>query len=259
LHVWFLVHIAAATQGKCAGFAILKFVAELAGSYLPMAPDAERMSRMRAAEKEARRAAVRQAQEREARKNVAPVVIRFPVDTACRRDPAARARQCAARREAQKVEADRAAAALAVTTAADAFMRAISAVSDAFARHEAQGLGLSWMVATYDAHGLHPIISILRPPAPVPASDASGRAFVVAKLAADGAPCCRHDRRTRALARLTERERRAFVAAIRAHPAATVRAAREAREAFATGLRAARARDDAMMAAGQSREAEYNG
>jgi hypothetical protein len=115
------------------------------------------------------------------------------------------------------------------------------------------------MVATYDARGLRPIVYILRPPAPVSDTDAGGRAFVVAKRGADGAVSCRHDRRTRALARLTERERRAFVAAIRAHPGAAQGTAREARVMFVTALRAARARDDAIMAAGQSREGEHNG
>lgn len=67
-----------------------------------MALDAARMSRMRAAEKEARRTALRQAREREARENVAPVVIRFPVDTAHRIGPAERAHLGPARRTAHK-------------------------------------------------------------------------------------------------------------------------------------------------------------
>jgi hypothetical protein len=56
-----------------------------------------------------------------------------------------------------------------------------------------------------------------------------------------------HERRTRALARLVSDERWAFVAAIRAHPAAAQGTARKARETFAHALMDARARDEAAM------------
>lgn len=57
----------------------------------------------------------------------------------------------------------------------------------------------------------------------------------------------------------TEIERRAFVAAIRAHPGAAQGTARKARDAFARAMREARARDDAMIGRLQSREAERDG
>ena len=212
-----IIDFLAAAQVAIPQFVDFHSTAHIAGLIIAMEPLSVRMSRMRAAEKDARRAA-----EREARKNVAPVVIRSPVDAAHRcTDPAERTRQCEARRAAQKHEADRAGAALAVTAAADAFMRAIRNATVRLACMEA---------ACHDLLGV----------------DAGGRALVIVS-AADGVVSYRHERRARGLARLVNVERQAFVAAIRAHPDVTVRAAREAREAFATALRSARARDDAMV------------
>jgi hypothetical protein len=83
--------------------------------------------------------------------------------------------------------------------------------------------------------------------ASVPGVDAGGRALVLVKRMG-GALHYWYERRTRALARLVmSDERRAFVAAILAHPAAALGTAREARETFAHALMDARVCDEAAM------------
>ena len=150
------------------------------------------------------------------------------------------ARRREARRTAQKLEADRVGAALAVTGAASAFIRAIRESLDVLAQYEAFGLD--------PARFLGPVWHDPPITEPIPGVDASGRALVVMKRASDGASGHWHERRTRGLARLVRPERLAFVEAVKKHPGAAEGAARKAREAFARAWKDARARHRVMMA-----------
>jgi hypothetical protein len=137
------------------------------------------MSRARAAEKDAQRreASISAA----ARLDDGPVIIRFPREATERRyiDPALRAQRREERLTRQKLEADRAASALAVRTAAEVFNHAI--------RHSTA------MLAAIEADGLDPE-RFTRPAkfaapltAAIPGVDANGRALVVYKREKDNA------------------------------------------------------------------------
>jgi hypothetical protein len=220
-----------------------------AGLYLAVEPACVRMVRVRAAEKVARRAAKKAAEQ--IHPDIASAVISFPsgatrrtaplpvgtqfAPVSGRSEPADRGRQREARRAAQKSEAARGRAAPAVTAAAKAFTRAVREASGELA---------------YETHGLDPARFGRRTPpfatpttAPVPRVDAGGRALVFVNRK-DGAIHYWYERRTPAL---VSDERRPFVAAIRAHPAAAHATAREARETFADALMDARAHAEAAM------------
>jgi hypothetical protein len=120
---------------------ISQFVA--AGGIFAMGPHAARMSRVRAAEKDAQRRAEREASISSAvRLDDSPVIIRFPRETTEWRviDPALRARRREKRLTVQKLEADRVASAMAVRTAAEAFIRAIRHSTAMLAALEEDGL-----------------------------------------------------------------------------------------------------------------------
>jgi hypothetical protein len=215
----------------------------VAGCFFAMELDAARMSRVRAAEKDARRRAQREASiTAAARVDDGPVSIRFSRATVERRsiDPVLRAHRREERLTTRRLEADRVASAMAVKTAAEVFIRAI--------RHSTA------MLAALEVDGLDPqrftrpveLASSLT--AVIPGVDANGRVLVV--YMRGNVTVWQYERRTRALARLTRIERSAFIEAVLTHPDAAQEAARKAREMFARAMQDARVRDDTAAVAG---------
>jgi hypothetical protein len=127
-----------------------------------------------------------------------------------------------ARLFAQKAEADRVKAALAVTAAAEAFVRSINEMVRALAA----------MQARPNLYGFRRI------------EGGKGGSFLPHRFEADGSLVYRRARHTRALAQLTSRERRALVKTVKAYPSAPQgRAVGKARDLFAREMRAAARRD----------------
>jgi hypothetical protein len=215
----------------------------VAGCFFAMEPHAARMSRVRAAEKDAQRGAHRQASiSAAARLDDGPVTIRVPRETTERPsiDPVSRTHRREERLTAQRLEADRVASALAVKTAAEVFIRAI--------RHSTA------MLAAMEEDGLDPArftrpVELASPlTAAIPGVDANGRALVV--YMRDNATVWQYERRTRALTHLTSVERSAFIEAVLSHHGASREAVRKARDMFARTMHDARVRDNAAFGAG---------
>jgi hypothetical protein len=230
-----VTNLASAIQGIISQFAAAR------GAFA-REPHAARLSRARAAEKDAQR--------REASISVAepldgsPLIIRFPRETTERRDIDAvlRARRRGGCLTPQKLEADRVASAPAVRTAAEVFIHAISQSTAMLAALEAEGLNPERFIG--------PVEFAMPLPETIPGVDTNGRALVVYKLEKSGAIVWQYERRTRALARLTSVERRGFIEAVLSHPHASQEAVRKAREMFARAMQDARARDHAALVAG---------
>jgi hypothetical protein len=213
----------------------------VAGGIFAMEPHAARMSRVRAAEKDAQRRAQREASITAARLDDGPVTIRFPREITERRriDPVSRAHRREERLTGQRLEADRVASALAVKTAAEVFIRAIRHSTAMLAAMEEDGLDPQWFTG--------PLLFATPLPEAIPGVDINGRALVV--YMRDNAAVWQYERRTRALARLTSVERSALLEAVLSHPDASQDAVRKAREMFARVMENARARDAAAAVA----------
>jgi hypothetical protein len=127
-----------------------------------------------------------------------------------------------ARLFAQRAEADRLKAALAVAAAAEAFVRSINEMVPA----------LAVMQARPTLYGFRRI------------EGGKGRSFLPHRFDADGSLVYRRARHTLALALFTSPERRALVETLKAYPsAAQGRAVGKARELFAREMRVAARRD----------------
>jgi hypothetical protein len=137
-----------------------------------------------------------------------------------------RAHKREARLFAQKAEADRLNAVLAVTAAAEAFVRSINKMVAV----------LAVMQARPNLYGFRRI------------EGGKGASFLPHRFKADGSLVYRRARHTRALAQYTSQERRALVKTVKAYPsAAQGRAVGEARELFAREMREAARRDRATQ------------